>query len=169
MNNKERLEKIKEILMNGYCGGRGDEKYFSYGQYCNCFEHALLNLTNAQLKLLQLNKDAKSLFDICQSFPAEEAEQSMLKFLNHIGLKVEKTVDEKMKLKPNQWLVALYLFMEEGYHFARRELNGTWTSKDGWIENCEKFATLPKIIPIENEELPYYLKGLYIITNPFVK
>lgn len=92
----------------------------------------------------------------------------MFKFLNHIRLEVEKTDDEQVKLKPNQWIVALYLFMEEGYHFARRELDGTWTSKNGWIENCKKFSTLPKTIPIENEELPYYLKGLYIITNPFV-
>ena len=168
MKNKERLGKIKEIFMNGYCRGRGDEQYFSYGQQCNCFEHSLLNLTNAQLKLLQLNKDAKSLFDICQSFPAEEAEQSMFKFLNHIGLEVEKTDDEQVKLKPNQWLIALYLFMEEGYHFARRELDGTWTSKDGWIKHYEKYQNLPQTIPIENEESHYQLKGLYIITNPFV-
>lgn len=121
---RSRIKKLRRIIEdNNYPQRFKREKRSDY----NCYGYAigitewleLGDIANLQVDWLNINPEL-----LCVAF---EADMSILKI--KIVKKLQRE-EEDTKLKPNQWEVALY-WADEDFHFIRKDLDGTWSHKQG--------------------------------------
>ncbi len=175
---QRQLDKIKAFIKGGHVPSRKTQDYINSGRYVNCFEHALLNLTNEQLKELDVGDSTTKLFGGLANTAKfnvpptpQSIENNMRALIEKIGLKVDASDGAPLKLTKNQWLIALY-FADSKWHFVLQETDGTWSSKEGWTLRVKRFTELNRLFQ-EGAFATYYklleLQKLYIITNPYAE
>lgn len=171
------IKDLKNIFKQGYIPSRERQSYryltksndYAYS-LINCFAHSFFNLTNEQIDQIKLSS-AKAFnfgdWNVLKSLSDQEKEKVLkkkLKFINDIGLNVEKG-GEYDEIKSNQWKIAYYFDMNLGdLHFMLQERDGSWSSKKGKENIIERSSDLPYVY--DNR---YILKGVLIVTNPNAK
>ena len=160
--------KIKKIFKKGYLPARNYKPYSKHSQeIANCFEHAIFNLTEEDLKHFSIT-DQEKFFSIPElkddTLSREEIFDIIKKNISKTGLKI-KPVQEGKK---NAWNVAMYFSEDEiDFHFLRQEEDGFWTGKFGRKETVEKYRILP--LTIQTDLLKYSLYKVFSVESPFTK
>lgn len=190
MFKKITILKLNKIVSLGYLPARGGERYDimhpvynekngylvnCYGDLINCFAHACFNLSNRQIR--DLNIDTLDMVNFSQFVPSynasnQEIENNLTSFVRATGLKMNACNPEGL-MKANEWKVALYLCKApdlRDFHFFLQEKDGTWSSKYGY--NASELSTLPELTdhytaPIFHDTYDYY--KTFAIENPFAR
>ena len=174
MEREEIIGIIKSFVKSGLVPSRGTEAYTFIGNFVNCFEHALLNLNNKQLSLLEPCSETRNVFgQLRQSSPdldieSKSVEDNLYDFVNNVGLKIEPTQSVEIHLARNQWIIARYHGLL-GYHFALQERDGTWSAKNGWDPSISTFYKLDEYFLNNPSPFAPKFQRTYIITNPYAE
>lgn len=176
MERKQTVCIIKSIVKAGHVPSRGSQSYLHSGYFVNCFEHALLNLTNGQLSLIDAGPETKGIFGSLSTGEwldnddlVSVIDRNLFELAKEIGLKASSADKTVLKLNKNQWQIALYIGYGGYWHFALQESDGTWSAKEGWSPGVSKFANLTE--DYLNSPTPFApkLEKTYIITNPYAE
>jgi len=176
------IKKLNKLFKKGYLPSRHNVSY--NGQYTkgeqienltNCFTHACFNITNEDLKRMNITKENASWIQIRTVLyddfflDEEETAKSLFSYVRETGLEVEEDNDNSI-LKKNEWRVALYfrypLFDNGDYHFLLQERDGSWTEKVGTSPTVSSLPSLPQKLHGFNG---YDLYKTYKITNPYAE
>lgn len=182
--------KLNTLVSLGHLPARGNERYDivhpkynekngylvnCYGDLINCFAHACFNLSNNQIRELDIN--TVDMVNFSQFVPHRNAsdleiEKNLTSFVNSTGLRM-RSCNPQGIMKSNEWKVSLYLCKQpdiRDFHFFLQEKDGSWSSKYGYnADQLSTLDTLPEryVAPIFHDE--YYYYKTYAIENPYVK
>ena len=172
------IELLKTYVKAGLVPAREHESYDHNFEYVNCLEHALFNLTNAQIETLHHGLTTEEIFGEIDDIENPEQEMTFEKKVENkmrtlakkVGLKVSTEYGKNIVLAKNQWRIALYTH-DIAWHFALQERDGTWSAKECWTDRIATFEKLTEYCDIYNgyKELRLKLQKTYIITNPYAE
>lgn len=171
MNTEHTIAKLKQIVQSGEGTTRRFQRYSRRAsKFVNCLFHAIFNLTNKQIKKLDLDEKDKKLFQgFFKNGDTAQAIADIKNFVEQTGLLFEKCdYDDRMEKGSSK--IALYLcddLWKRDFHLFREEKNSrgnvVWTSKVGFTKKTKK----DDFLDMKMDGMTF--SGCFKITNPNIK